>query len=85
MHKRWAPFPWRSTFLTIIPLIRQNANKSCIFGHSGGNILGEGDRQGKKLIFFHVPIGLMYFQKKGGIDIITFEEKVFILGKIACE
>ena len=27
----------------------------------------------------------MYVQKKGGIDIITFDEKVFILGKNACE
>ena len=84
MHRCWAPFPWRWTFFTIIPLIRQNANKLGIFGHLGGNILGGGP-PGEKINFFHVPIGLMYFQKKGGIDISTFEEKVFILGKITVE
>ena len=62
----------------------QNANKSGIFGHSGGNMLGEGSPR-EIFNFFHVPIDLMYSRKKRGIDIITFEGKVFIMGKNACE
>ena len=83
MHTFWAPFPWRSTFFKNIPQIRQNANKSGIFGHLGGHMLKRGTARGKNN--FYVPMDLMYFQKKGGIEIITFEEKVFMLGKIACE
>ena len=47
-----------------------------------GKYVEGGGPPGEKINFFHVPIGLIYVQKKGGIDIITFEEKVFILGKI---
>ena len=83
MHTFWAPFPWRSTFLKNIPQIRQNANKSSIFGHLGGHMFKRGTA--REINFFNVPIDLMYFQKKGGIDIITFGEKAFILRKNACE
>ena len=50
-----------------------------------GAICPGGGPPGIKYNFFHVPIDLMYFPKKGGIDIITFGEKVFILGKNPCE
>ena len=62
----------------------QNANKSGIFGHSGGNMLGGGIAR-EKNYFFSCPHRPHVFSKKGGIVIITFEGKVFILGKNACE
>ena len=50
-----------------------------------GAICPGGGPPGIKYNFFHVPIDLMYCQKKGGIDINTFEEKVFILREKVCE
>ena len=47
MHTFWAPFPWRSTFFKNIPQIRQNANKSGIFGHLGGHMFKRGTARGK--------------------------------------
>ncbi len=51
----------------------------------GAIYMREGGPPGEKINLIHLRIDLMYFQKKGGIDIITFEGKVFILGKNACE
>ena len=47
MHRFWAPFPWRSTFLKIIPQMSQNANKSRIFGHIGGIMSWRGTARDK--------------------------------------
>ena len=48
MQTFWVPFPWRSTFFKNIPQIRQNANKSDIFGHLGGRMFKRGTAKGKK-------------------------------------
>ena len=42
MQTIWTLFPWRSTFLKNNPQCPQNANKSCIFGHMGGNMSRRG-------------------------------------------
>ena len=77
MQRFWALFPWRWTLLKNNPQCPQNANNSHIFGHTGAISPGGGP-PGMKNYFFHVPIDLMCFQKKGGINIIIFWGKVFI-------
>ena len=48
MHTFRAPFPWRSPFFKNVPQMRQNANKTGIFGHLGGHMFKRGTTRGKK-------------------------------------
>ena len=60
MQTIWTLFPWRSTFLKNNPQCPQNANKSCIFGHMGGNMSMRGTARVENNFFScphrsHVP------------------------------
>ena len=80
MRNFWVLFPWRSSLFKNNPQMSQIANNSGISSHIGGNISRRGTAR-DKLLIFHVPIDLMYFQKKGGTNATTFWEKVFIFRK----
>ena len=80
MRRFWALFPWRSTLFKNIPQMSQNANISGIYSNIEGNMSGRGTAR-DKILFFLVPIDLMYFQKKRGTHATTFQEKVFIIPK----
>ena len=84
LQRFWALFPWHLTLFKNIPQMSQNANKSRIFGHTGGIMSWRGDRQGWKIIFSW-PRRSHVLSKKGGIDIIIFVEKVFINSKKVTE
>ena len=84
MRRFWALFPWRSTLFKNIPQMSQNANISGIYSNIEGN-MSRGVTARDKILFFLVPIDLMYFQKKTGNYATTFQEKVFIIRKKVLE
>ena len=80
----WHLSPGVRPFLKISPkYAKMRINR--VFLVIQGDICSRGGPPGEKINFVNVPIDLMYFKKKGGIDIITFGEKVFIFGKNPCE
>ena len=77
-------FPLASDLFLKIPPSRKITNNYEICTHLGGNMSRGGTARGKINNFFEAP-RCNVFSKKRGIDIITFGEKVFILGKNHCE
>ena len=65
MQRFWALFPWRWTLLKNNPQCPQNANKSRIFGHTGGYMSRRGTARDKKS-FFSCPHRSHVFSKKRG-------------------
>ena len=78
MQRFWALFLWRWTLLKNNPQCPQNANKSRIFGHTGGYMSRRGTARDEKLFFLCPHRSHVFSKQKGDIDIIIFGVKVLI-------